>query len=314
MASPAKKRKKNDHHSSTSTVGSIEHFFSKQNHGSSSKSVIPTGLATANANEQVSISQKSPVQTDTNACLTDEEIARKLQEEWNNGGLSPPGDSKSSMRNLTLNAEIDARHDNDARFHHPDFVSAPKNSGENDGAMVASIPEQDGGKETISNAKPNANANAPLNPLSLQSTASGEDKVTLTIPFDENPLIFQPQKYISDLKRHWAADGGEASYAVLTRCFVLVNSTTSRIKIVDTLTNCLRLLVEADPESLLPAVSDDSPTALVQRSGYFAGMACNQLYRASICFYGARAWWVGHIEGAEEDLWSRQPESQSTME
>jgi DNA ligase 1 len=33
-----------------------------------------------------------------------------------------------------------------------------------------------------------------------------------------------------------------------------VSSTSSRIKIVDTLVNCLRIIIEADPESLLPAV------------------------------------------------------------
>jgi DNA ligase-1 len=35
---------------------------------------------------------------------------------------------------------------------------------------------------------------------------------------------------------------------------VLVNSTTSRIRIVDTLVNTIRLLIEGDPPSLLPAV------------------------------------------------------------
>ncbi|KAK8034265.1 DNA ligase I [Apiospora rasikravindrae] len=48
--------------------------------------------------------------------------------------------------------------------------------------------------------------------------------------------------------------GGDASYALLTRCFILINGTTSRIKIVDTLVNCLRVIIEADPSSLLPAV------------------------------------------------------------
>lgn len=44
------------------------------------------------------------------------------------------------------------------------------------------------------------------------------------------------------------------SDALLTRCFVLVSGTSSRIKIVDTLVNCLRVIIEADPDSLLPAV------------------------------------------------------------
>ena len=35
---------------------------------------------------------------------------------------------------------------------------------------------------------------------------------------------------------------------------MLVNSTQSRIKIVDTLVNLLRVIIEADPKSLLPTV------------------------------------------------------------
>jgi DNA ligase-1 len=90
--------------------------------------------------------------------------------------------------------------------------------------------------------------------LGLQSLTSAEDTVTLTIPFDESPLTFQPSNYVPELQMRWAREGGHASYALLTRCFVLVNSTQSRIKIVDTLVNCLRTIIEGDPDSLLPAV------------------------------------------------------------
>jgi DNA ligase 1 len=91
--------------------------------------------------------------------------------------------------------------------------------------------------------------------LSLQSIAASVDTISGSIPFDESPLTFEPEKYVPLLRDHWAKDGGNASYALLTRCFVLVNGTTSRIKIVDTFVNCLRVLIEGDPESLLPAVS-----------------------------------------------------------
>jgi DNA ligase-1 len=92
------------------------------------------------------------------------------------------------------------------------------------------------------------------NTLSLQSTASAEDIISSNVPFDENPLTFNPSKYVAELQGHWAAEGGDASYAILIRCFVLVNSTQSRIKIVDTLVNLLRVIIEADPKSLLPTV------------------------------------------------------------
>ena len=90
--------------------------------------------------------------------------------------------------------------------------------------------------------------------MSLQSMADAEESVSATIPLDESPLTFEPAKYIPDLQKAWASEGGNASYALLTRCFVLVGGTTKRIKTVDTLVNCVRLLIEADPASLLPAV------------------------------------------------------------
>ncbi|KAL2860474.1 ATP-dependent DNA ligase [Aspergillus pseudodeflectus] len=90
--------------------------------------------------------------------------------------------------------------------------------------------------------------------LSLQSSAGTEDKISLSIPLDQSPLVFEASRYTGELKAHWAAQGGDASYALLTRAFVLANATSSRIKIVDTLVNFLRILIEGDPSSVLPAV------------------------------------------------------------
>ncbi|KAI9367204.1 ATP-dependent DNA ligase [Aspergillus egyptiacus] len=90
--------------------------------------------------------------------------------------------------------------------------------------------------------------------LSLQSSAGTEDTLSLSVPFDQSPLLFDSLKYAQELKAHWSAQGGNASYALLTRAFVLANATTSRIKIVDTLVNFIRVLIEGDPSSVLPAV------------------------------------------------------------
>ncbi|OXV05634.1 hypothetical protein Egran_06598 [Elaphomyces granulatus] len=91
--------------------------------------------------------------------------------------------------------------------------------------------------------------------LSLQkSSVVSEDIVTLSIPFDQSPLTFEPSEYVKELRKHWTSHVGDASYALLTRGFVLVNGTQSRIKIVDTLVNLLRVIIEGDPTSLLPAV------------------------------------------------------------
>ncbi|KKK13012.1 putative DNA ligase I [Aspergillus rambellii] len=94
----------------------------------------------------------------------------------------------------------------------------------------------------------------PKNVLSLQTSAGAEDTVSPSVPFDQTPLTFDSTKYAQELKAHWATEGGNASYALLTQAFVLANATTSRIKIVDTLVNFLRVLIEGDPSSVLPAV------------------------------------------------------------
>lgn len=90
--------------------------------------------------------------------------------------------------------------------------------------------------------------------LSLQSSTGTEDTVSLSIPLDQSPLAFDAAKYAQELQSLWAAEGGGASYALLTKAFVLANATTSRIRIVDTLVNFLRVLIEGDPQSVLPAV------------------------------------------------------------
>ncbi|EAW21448.1 putative DNA ligase I [Aspergillus fischeri NRRL 181] len=92
------------------------------------------------------------------------------------------------------------------------------------------------------------------NTISLQSSVGTEDTISLSIPFDQSPLTFDSTKCAAELQVHWATEGGNASYALLTRAFVLANATTSRIRIIDTLVNFLRVLIEGDPSSVLPAV------------------------------------------------------------
>ncbi|KAK9848181.1 hypothetical protein MYU51_016965 [Penicillium brevicompactum] len=92
------------------------------------------------------------------------------------------------------------------------------------------------------------------NTLSLQSASGTDDTISLVIPLDQSPQVFDASHWAAELKSHWVTQGGDASYALLTRAFVLANATTSRIKIVDTLVNFLRILIEADPSSVLPAV------------------------------------------------------------
>ncbi|KAK4443876.1 ATP-dependent DNA ligase [Podospora aff. communis PSN243] len=226
MASPAKKRKLNSDSKSTIPSKGLEYFFAKQRQNAAPSEPKSSGSASSSndakpAGEDLgSIADTLGLATEASH-LTDEELARKLQAEWNaessivsiqNGG--PDGDASSRLKRETPSSP------------------APKQAS-------TSLPFQPA---------------AAKNTLSLSSVAATEDPASASLPLDESPLTFDPSKYIPQLQESWSADGGDASYALLTRCFVLVSSTQSRIKIVDTLVNCIRVLIEADPSSLLPAV------------------------------------------------------------
>ncbi|TVY94196.1 DNA ligase [Lachnellula willkommii] len=229
MASPAKKRKLNsDSKSSPAASRNLDYFFGKQ------RQTIPSRLAN-DADQEVG----GPVDS---SVLTDEELARKLQAEWDQeaaGGSSAGHESKNpgageGSNSTSVPAEVVK-----------DTVEQT--------ALDGNVGEVNSSDKGSADVKPVLDAKSK-NTLSLQATGSAEDTITSNIPFDESPLTFEPAKYIEDLQGHWAAEGGNASYALLTRCFVLVNSTQSRIKIVDTLVNLLRVIIEGDPSSLLPTV------------------------------------------------------------
>ena len=226
MQSPAKRRKKNDTKSSTLPVRSLDFFFNKQK-----------GLADGQAGHdedkeasvKTSIQATSPTsQVQADATLNDEKLARKLQAQWDQEGGSDATAELQNGTNDTRNTQAPIEESSAQRC-----VGSPKAEGTDLARGAAS----DRSKV-----------------LSLQSTDSGQDATILTIPFDQSPLTFDPEHYEPDLRGRWATQEGNASYALLTRCFILVNSTQSRIKIVDTLVNCLRTIIAADPDSLLPAV------------------------------------------------------------
>jgi DNA ligase-1 len=226
MGSPAKRHKKNDHNSSNQPVRSLDYFFAKQKEDAAK---VITAVKDTTRDETV---EKVETEGQNGSALTDEELARQLQDEWNKEYRN--GNAAGSNDDLYDDPEKSEATGNDAH-------KVPEN---NEPIKSATPPPK-----TLALALPKQK-----NTLSLQSTATEEDTISLTIPFDQSPVDFDPQKYIPDLQKHWAAEGGHASYALLTRCFVLVNSTASRIKIVDTLVNLLRTIVAGDPDSLLPAV------------------------------------------------------------
>ena len=227
MPSPAKRRKKNDFQSSPQTVRSLDFFFGKQKEEQILKA-IESGDKGDTPFGQQTLSDTTPLQ-DT---LTDEQYARQLQQEWNNQDARVREDGDQGATSCANGEAAD--------------VMETSNGLGNGVRTDASVAEAIIDDATEPGRQPT---------LSLQSAAATEDSVSLKMPFDESPLTFDPSKYLPNLKQHWARQGGDASYALLTRCFILVNSTQSRIKIVDTLVNLIRTIIEGDPDSLLPMVT-----------------------------------------------------------
>ena len=201
MPTPAKKRKRDEPEVASRTIKS---FFNRPQSKPESRP------------------SDSPRPNNENNSLTDEQLARKLQAEW----------------------------DNEFR--------ATQQTRDPDQELVPQQPHAERGgqskEKTETGRQATTQAPGKQNILGLQKATSAEDTISASIPFDLSPLDFNPAEYIEQLKQHWEAHDGSASYAILVRAFALVNSTQSRIKIVDTLVNLLRTLIVGDPESLLPSV------------------------------------------------------------
>ena len=220
MGPPAKKRKLNGSTTtSPSTTRSLDFFFGKQSNNNGQ----PASSLDLNKEAKE---------------LSDEELARKLQAEWN---------QEDSVRTAEDAATTPAGYTNDEREECLEAKIFDTTTEEV--PLLTNVATSDNTPKDVKSG-----TSSSKNTLSLQSATAEEDVITNNIPFDENPLTFEPATYVDDLKKAWMAEGGNATYALLTRCFVLVNSTQSRIKIVDTLVNLLRLIIEVDPSSLLSTV------------------------------------------------------------
>ena len=215
MTTPTKRRKTNNHQSSSQPVKSLEFFFGKQK--SQPGQVNTTAEGTGRTSSQTRSEDKRVTEE---PALTDEEFARNLQAAWDEENRAPLKEEPSTQ--------------------------TKQDDPTGDERTVTS--------ENIVQEQPKTNHGFEKQTLSLQSAISSEDNVSATIPFDESPLTFDPGRYLPNLQSFWASQSGNATYGLLTRCFVLINSTQSRIKIVDTLVNFLRVIIEGDPDSLLPAV------------------------------------------------------------
>ncbi|KAK4990644.1 hypothetical protein LTR50_002344 [Elasticomyces elasticus] len=231
MSTPTKRRKKNDYHGSPHTVRSLDYFFGKQTNGTK-------GVA------KPVLQQEPPRQenkdTKADEALSDEQLARQLQAQWD----KEDGQGKVVRDGDYLADQNEAVRVTDSKQKLEKAHTSVENEAATETRTTAGLPSN----VFATMQKPKKNT------LSLQTATAEEDIVTYTIPLDDSPLTFDPGKYITELTTQWSTEGGHATYALLTRCFILINSTQSRIKIVDTLVNLLRVIIEGDPESLLPAV------------------------------------------------------------
>lgn len=239
MSTPSKRRKKNDYQSPPQTVRSLDFFFGKQKKESE---LDPQGIPFPAPTDEED-GTKDPTSLGLNGViLSDEELARKLQAEWNKHDGDPV--NHQDGEHVTEPAGVCPAEGCPGKANDSSQCKEEAPSMNDGVAPSSTTARQPNGKDLQSGKKT----------LSLQSVAVAEDNVTASVPFDESPLTFDPSKYLSELKKLWATEGGDASYSLLTRCFILVNSTQSRIKIVDTLVNLLRTIIEGNPDSLLPTV------------------------------------------------------------
>jgi DNA ligase 1 len=92
----------------------------------------------------------------------------------------------------------------------------------------------------------------PITKLELTSSNSTSSLEEIySIPLDKDPLTFSPA-HNAAIASTWSPRC--TPYAFLTHAFILINSTRSRLKIVDYLVNTLRVVTHHDPASLLPLV------------------------------------------------------------
>ncbi|KAI9052444.1 hypothetical protein LZ554_003789 [Drepanopeziza brunnea f. sp. 'monogermtubi'] len=242
MAPPAKKRKvNNDFKSSPASSRNLDFFFGKQKEAP----VVPKAETAC----------QKPEEQGNSSNLTDEQLARKLQAEWDQeeaAGRRIPKEQNENGKEIGME---------DVPGNYTERVETSGLGGQDEATPeqtdeIKSVEEEAKLEDHSTRAKPVNHLFVPKgkNTLSLQAAGSAEDTISSNIPFDESPLTFDPSRYVAELQGHWAAEGGDAPYALLTRCFVLINSTQSRIRIVDTLVNLLRVIIEGDPSSLLPTV------------------------------------------------------------
>lgn len=229
MSSPAKKRKRTSGSDPPSHRGTrtIDAFFARQ-------ATTTTTDADANANANgPSRSAEIPAQQ-IQQSEADEELAHRLQAQWDE-------EARDSSHNELSQTSVNEKAQNRDNFPIADVNETALATSERHSLTSAMRLPRDGASTS--------------NLLSLQALSNTEDAPSMSLPLDISPVAFHPSQYLAELGAGWHAGGeGHAFYSLLTRAFVLISNTQSRIKIVDTLVNLLRIVIEGDPDSLVPTV------------------------------------------------------------
>ena len=123
--------------------------------------------------------------------LTDEDLARKLLSEWN---AVDRDDNCSSEKGTGVASGTGSREGESSDLSKDAIL------GHRPGPPRTSL-DVEHDRVAVSNVR-SEREDAKIDTLSLQSSASIRDTLSLMIPFDESPLTFDPSKYLPNLKAH----------------------------------------------------------------------------------------------------------------
>lgn len=250
--SPAKRRKKNPTQKTPIKTKPIDFFFKKQGESAiSEKSGAPEnanrGSVSPLAGKRVGNVIEGGLGGEEDVPehgLTDEEYARKLAAEWGVEDAQIHVEANKEEESSGSSQGVKRKHDGSS----PEPENPRSSPDEKTKINSTTIPAPRKPIETTLNPSKDLPKAKEVSPQADTAARNIVDE----IPFDKDPLSFDPEEY-RELVKNWPE--GKATYAFLTRAFVLVDGTRSRIKIVDTLVNMIRTLIRLDPGSLLPAVS-----------------------------------------------------------
>ena len=123
--------------------------------------------------------------------LTDEDLARKLQSEWN---VVDQDDNCSRETRAGVAGGTRSREGESSELSKDAILDHRPGSSR-------TSPDVEHDRVTVSNVR-SERKDVKIDALSLQSSASIRDTLSLTIPFDKSLLTFEHPKYLPNRKAH----------------------------------------------------------------------------------------------------------------